>query len=89
MSDAALMDPTEALGNVANLSPAWFDLIDEKEAARAAGLSVRTLQNYRQVGGGPRYIKISARCIRYRRADLKAWADERLRASTSDAGQAA
>ena len=67
----------------------WHALINEKAAAEFLGLSVRTVQDYRQRGGGPRYIVISSRCLRYRRADLRDWAEERLRVSTSDAGKAA
>ena len=33
-------------------------------------------------GGGPRYVKISARVIRYRRSDVDAWMEERMRLST-------
>ncbi len=67
----------------------WDSLIDEKEAARFYDLTDRFMQHRRQQGGGPPYIVISSRCIRYRRRDLKAWADERVRVSTSDPGQAA
>ena len=64
----------------------WYGLIDEKVAADHADLTDRTLQNYRQKGLGPRFIRISSRCIRYRRIDLKAWAEARMRTSTSDMG---
>jgi len=67
----------------------WHALIDEKAAAAFLNLTDRTLQSYRQKGGGPRYIAISSRCLRYRRIDLKAWADARIRTSTSDPGEAA
>lgn len=56
------------------------------EAAHLLGLSHRTLESMRVRGGGPRFIRLSARAIRYRRADLVAWADERSRESTSDMG---
>ncbi len=65
----------------------WNSLINEKEASEFLGLTDRTMQALRQRGGGCRYIAISSRCIRYRRADLKAWADARMRSSTSDPGQ--
>ncbi len=65
----------------------WNVLIDEKEAARFLGVKDRFMQNRRQHGGGAQYIVISSRCIRYRRRDLKAFADARLRTSTSDPGQ--
>ena len=64
----------------------WHELIDEKAAGDFLGVVDRTMQTMRQRGGGPRYVSISARCLRYRRIDLKAWADSRLRSSTSDPG---
>ena len=67
----------------------WFDYVDEEVAAAFQNLTKRTLQGYRQRGGGPRYYAFSARCLRYRRIDLKAWADARIRTSTSDPGQGA
>ncbi len=67
----------------------WNALINEKAAGDFLRLTARTMQTMRQRGGGPQYIAISARCIRYRRCGLKAWADERVRTSTSDPGRAA
>jgi hypothetical protein len=67
----------------------WFDYIDEEAAADFLDLTKRTLQGYRQRGGGARYYLFSARCLRYRRIDLRAWADARIRTSTSDPGQGA
>ena len=67
----------------------WNVLINEKLAAEFLGLTVRSMQAMRQRGDGPRFIRISSRCIRYTRALLKAWADTRMRKSTSDPGQEA
>ena len=67
----------------------WHSLIDENEAAEFLGVTGRTMQALRQRGGGARYIVISARCLRYRRIDLRAWADARMRSSTSDPGEEA
>ncbi len=67
----------------------WYALIDETVFAPFVDLSPRTLQNYRSRGGGPKFVRISSRCVKYRRIDGKAWSDERLRASTSDQGAAA
>jgi predicted DNA-binding transcriptional regulator AlpA len=64
----------------------WFALIDEKEAAGFLGLTDRTLQKYRQQGGGPKFVKLSDRCVRYRRIDCHEYIKARLRASTSDPG---
>ena len=61
-------------------------LLNEKEAAGFLGYSVRALQNWRLRGGGPRFVKVSSRSIRYRRRDLLAWIEEHLRSSTSESG---
>lgn len=58
-------------------------LINEKEAAAFLGYSTRALQGWRLKGGGPAFVKVSSRSVRYRRRDLIAWADSRLRKSTS------
>jgi hypothetical protein len=58
-------------------------LLDEQGAARVLGISPRYLQKHRSTGDGPAYVKISARCIRYRRRDLLAWAEARIRTSTA------
>ncbi len=76
-------DPPEALADY------WFNLISEEVAASDLDLTVRTLQKWRQVGGGPKFVRLSSRCIRYRRIDLRAWAEERLRISTADPGTVA
>ena len=64
----------------------WLSLVDEKAAADFLKVTTRTMQSLRQRGGGPRFMRLSARCIRYTRADLKAWAEEHLRGSTADPG---
>ena len=64
----------------------WFSLISEKEAASFLDLTDRTLQKYRQTGGGAKFCRLSARSIKYRRYDLRLWSEARLRASTSDPG---
>jgi predicted DNA-binding transcriptional regulator AlpA len=61
-------------------------LLRETEAADFLGYSVRALQNWRVRGGGPLFVKVSARSVRYRRADLLAWTQARIRRSTSDIG---
>jgi len=55
------------------------------EAARFLGLSGRTLEKHRVYGTGPRYRKIGGRVV-YALDDLKSWADQGLRTSTSDPG---
>ena len=89
----ARSEPAAAIGidgsprGPSDASDYWQALIDEKEAGRFLGLTDRTMQAYRQKGGGCKFIRLSSRCLRYRRIDLKAWADARIRTSTSDPGQ--
>jgi predicted DNA-binding transcriptional regulator AlpA len=59
-------------------------LLDVREAARWLGLSKSTLDKMRCSGRGPRYIRASARAIRYDPADLTAFAEARGRYSTSE-----
>lgn len=61
-------------------------LMNEEEAAELLGFSVRTLQTWRFRGGGPVFIRVSSRCVRYRHEDLVVWIEERARQSTSDIG---
>jgi predicted DNA-binding transcriptional regulator AlpA len=58
-------------------------LVDEREAASILCYSVRALQNWRHRGGGPDFIKVSSRSIRYRRADLEKWIADRTVSNTS------
>ena len=60
-------------------------LLNEREAAALLGVTTRCLQAWRYRGGGPQFVKISARCNRP--SDLHEFIDTRLRASTSDAGE--
>ena len=54
--------------------PDYYDrLIGEKEAASYLCYSVRALQNWRVRGGGPLFIKVSGRSVRYTRRDLQDW----------------
>ena len=72
-------------GVFASPDPDHLDrLITEKQAAAFLGYTVRALQNWRLRGGGPEYVRVSKRSIRYRRRELIAWAEERLRSDTSD-----
>ena len=58
-------------------------LMRPAEAAAFLGLAPRTVDKMRQQGGGPRYVVISSRCIRYRRCDVEDWIAERTRSNTA------
>ena len=66
--------------------PEGYDvyLLDEQHAARFLGFTPRALQAWRQRGGGPKFVRISSRAIRYRRCDLIEWAEGKLKSSTSE-----
>ena len=59
-------------------------LVNERQAAKILSVSPRALQKWRSNGRGPVFVRISARCIRYRLRDLAKWTADRLRYSTSD-----
>ena len=56
--------------------------IDETRAADFLCQSVRTLQKWRVTGFGPSFYK-PGRSVRYRRRDLRDWAESRRRKNTS------
>ncbi len=85
-SPAKATDPAPQGGAAEGDPTFWNSLIDEKSAAAFLGLTDRFMQHRRQQGDGPRYVAVSSRCIRYRRIDLRAWSEARLRSSTSDPG---
>jgi len=61
-----------------------FDtLIDERQAAEILCYSRRALQNWRSRGGGPKFIKVSTRSVRYTRRDLQEWVVARRVANTT------
>lgn len=45
--------------------------------ARLLGVKPRTLEGWRRRGCGPPFIRLSGRVIRYNRADLERWLNER------------
>ncbi len=60
-------------------------LLNEHDAARMLGFTIRALQNWRVRGGGPQFVKISKRSVRYRRRDLLAWVNKHIKVNTSQA----
>jgi hypothetical protein len=61
-----------------------LQLIDTEAAAEMLGRSPATLATLRVRGGGPPFVRLSARCVRYRVADLVDYVEERVVESTSD-----
>lgn len=58
-------------------------LLRTDKAAAALDMSPRSLEGMRLTGRGPRFVRISPRCVRYRPRDIESWVESRLRVSTS------
>lgn len=50
-------------------------LIDDGRAAEILGIARQTLRNWRLAGLGPRWLRIGPRSVRYRMADVEAFAE--------------
>jgi len=61
-------------------------LLTPKEASAQLGLSPAALAQLRYTGGGPGYVKLTAKAVRYRQCDLDEWIATRARTSTRDNG---
>jgi predicted DNA-binding transcriptional regulator AlpA len=60
------------------------DLLSTRQLASWLGCSTQWVEIGRHRGYGPRFVQLGPRCIRYRRADVRAWLSERSHASTSE-----
>jgi predicted DNA-binding transcriptional regulator AlpA len=60
-------------------------ILGERELAAKLSLAPATLRNWRVTGLGPRFVRLSARAVRYRGADVETWLSARVRRSTSEA----
>jgi excisionase family DNA binding protein len=62
-----------------------LDILKTEQAAEYLQLSEASLNRWRCYGGGPEYVMLG-RAIRYRRSDLEAWLQSRVRSNTSQGG---
>lgn len=58
-------------------------ILNEAQAAKATGLSSRTLQRLRLEGGGPPFVRLTPGRVGYSRRVLEEWIAQRTFASTS------
>ncbi len=65
------------------------DHVTDVQLEQPTGLTASFWRARRLRGDGPVYIKLSARCVRYRWGDVLDWLESLRRTSTSDQGGAA
>lgn len=76
LTQEALARAAEALADAARASGPATEYLNTEQAARYLGLSKVRLEMWRCRGGGPPYVRIGTRIIRYRRSQLDAWMAE-------------
>ena len=76
-----LVPETTYEGDLAVADRIW---LDTPEAAKYIGSTPGTMENWRYVGGGPRYAKLGRR-VTYRRTWLDDWLERRAVTSTAEA----
>ena len=59
-------------------------LLTTKEAARFLGVSVAFLERDRWAGAEIPFVRVGSRGVRYRRSDLEAYIQSRIRKSTGN-----
>jgi hypothetical protein len=62
-------------GGAANGSISSAGMLNQEQAAHFLNVQPRTLESWRQRRVGPRFVRYSMRCIRYRTQDLQTWLD--------------
>ncbi len=73
----------------ATTSTDLFNQIATEKAAEFLSVSPRLLEKLRREGGGPSFVRISQRCIRYRLKDLIDWQESLLRENNATGSSAA
>jgi len=58
------------------------DLLSTKDLAAWLGLNPQTVKLWRLRGTGPKFVKLGAQRVRYRRGDVLSWLKQRTRART-------
>ncbi len=59
-------------------------LLRPAAAAEFLDFKERALEDWRQRGDGPRFVRVSKRAVRYRIRDLISWTEARLCSSTAE-----
>ena len=59
--------------------------LDQTDLAERWNISARTLERWRWIGDGPRFVKLGGR-VRYRLEDVEAYEAQQVRASIAETG---
>ncbi|MEW7984562.1 MAG: helix-turn-helix domain-containing protein [Candidatus Thiodiazotropha sp.] len=59
-----------------------YKLLSTSDAAELLGITTRKLEQMRQQGNGPKFIKLSPKCVRYRIKELVDFQDANLKKNT-------
>ena len=59
-------------------------LLTPAQAGAQLGLTTGALAQLRYLGTGPRFIKLTAKAVRYHQSDLDAWVARKSRTCTRD-----
>ncbi|MGE0184034.1 MAG: helix-turn-helix transcriptional regulator [Parvularculaceae bacterium] len=66
-------------------NPGWLEeAVNTRAASRLTGVPVTTLETWRSRGGGPKFLKLGAKTVRYQRRELLKWMTRQQRANTAD-----
>lgn len=57
-------------------------LMTPAAAGEQLGLNAAALAQMRYLGTGPRYVKLNAKAVRYRQADIDEWIEANVRTQT-------
>ncbi len=82
--DTAAADPIlDAFGpSPENAMTALPALLTPAQVAEYLGVTQKSLEHWRSIGDGPRYVKITKATVRYMPADVAAFITERLKHNT-------
>lgn len=62
-------------------------VLTPRQASRYIGISEAALRLWRAEGRGPRHFRAGEKLVRYRKADLDSWIEERLSAPPVEASR--
>ncbi|PQA89226.1 hypothetical protein CW354_04625 [Marinicaulis flavus] len=76
-----------SLSEILAANPGWLEeAVNTRTASRITGVPVQTLETWRSRGGGPRFLKLGTKTVRYQRRELLDWMVRQQCSRTGDNG---